>query len=321
MSFTSRVKDEVSQIDSNREEQMSELSALVRNISTFSSERIVITVENSKVARRIYTLIKDIYYINPTITDKDNAFNRSRLFSITITEKVDLILKDLSVIDERGIYIDCIPDYILGSEEEIRAYLRGIFLATGSVNDPKTSRYHLEFFIDNSMEAENVAKLLNGFDLNAKVILKDKKYMIYVKEAEKIGDFLRIISANQAVMYYEDIRIYRDHKNMTNRLNNMEQANIDKIIDSCNEQLHYIEIIKESDCLNLLDERTIEAIQYREKYPESSLQELSEIISLESEKPITKSGLNHRFRKIKELALRIDSLKKEKENKEKEENK
>ena len=320
MSFTSRVKDEVSTIDSNKEEQISELSALVRNISTYNNESIIITVENSKVARRIYTLIKDIYYINPIITDKDNSFNRSRLFSITIKEKVDLILKDLSVISNEGIYIDCIPDYILGSEEEIRAYLRGIFLGTGSVNDPKTSRYHLEFFIDNKIEAENVAKLLNGFDLNAKVILKDKKYMVYVKEAEKIGDFLRIISANQAVMYYEDIRIYRDHKNMTNRLNNMEQANIDKIIDSCNEQLKYIEIIKNNDCLSLLDNKTLEAIQYREKYPESSLQELSEIISLESEKKITKSGLNHRFRKIKDLAIKIDDLNKKKEENKKEEN-
>ena len=129
--------------------------------------------------------------------------------------------------------------------------------------------------------------------------------MVYIKEAEKIGDFLRIINANQAVLYYEDIRIYRDHKNMTNRLNNCEQANIDKIIDTATKQLEDIDYIKNNLGIDLLDEKTQEAIKYREKYPEASLQELSEIITYETGKNITKSGLNHRFRKIKDLASRM----------------
>ena len=129
--------------------------------------------------------------------------------------------------------------------------------------------------------------------------------MIYIKEAEKNGDFLRIIGASNAVMYYEDIRIYRDHKNMTNRLNNMEQANIDKIIATCNEQINDINIIIDNGCKDLLDDKLVEAIEYRLKYPESSLQELSEIISIETGKEITKSGLNHRFRKLREFANKI----------------
>ena len=113
------------------------------------------------------------------------------------------------------------------------------------------------------------------------------------------------MQAIQAVFYYEDIRIYRDHKNMTNRLNNCEQANVDKIIETANKQIKDIEKIKENDLLDVLDDKTKETITYRLKYPETSLLELSEIISLETGNKITKSGLYHRFNKIKELAEKI----------------
>ena len=129
--------------------------------------------------------------------------------------------------------------------------------------------------------------------------------MVYIKEAEKIGDFLRIINATQAVLYYEDIRIYRDHKNMTNRLNNCEQANVDKIIDTASKQLNDINLLKEKNLYELLSDNDKIAADYRIKYPESSLQELSEIITLETNKPITKSGLHHRFTRIKNLANKL----------------
>ena len=186
-----------------------------------------------------------------------------------------------------------------------RAYLRGVFLSCGSINDPKKSRYHLEFIVDNEGYAEFISNLLNHYHFNSKVIRRETKYMIYMKEAEKIGDFLRYMQAIQAVFYYEDIRIYRDHKNMTNRLNNCEQANVDKIIETANKQIKDIEKIKENDLLDVLDDKTKETITYRLKYPETSLLELSEIISLETGNKITKSGLYHRFNKIKELAEKI----------------
>ena len=129
--------------------------------------------------------------------------------------------------------------------------------------------------------------------------------MVYVKEAEKIGDFLRLIEAMNALFYFEDIRIYRDHKNMTNRLNNCEQANVDKIIETANNQLNDISKIESINGLELLDDKTKEAAIYRKKYPEVSLAELSEIISLETGNKITKSGLYHRFNKIKEMAKKI----------------
>ena len=305
ISFTINVKNEVAGYDSVQNENMAMLSAIVRNSSKVDNKEIIITTENSKVARRIYSLISDIYNVGVSILDKNNNFNRNRLYVIRTSDKVDFILNDLGVIDNQGNYLDNVPDYLIDSDEEKRAYLKGIFMSCGSINDPKTSRYHLEFFIEKYEEANFVNDLLNEYFLNSKVIQKEKKYMVYIKEAEKIGDFLRIIGANDAVMYYEDIRIYRDHKNMTNRLNNMEQANIEKIINTCNSQIKDIELIFEKIGKDALDEKTLEAATYRIKYPESSLQELSEIMTLEIGSPITKSGLNHRMRKIKELANKL----------------
>ncbi len=305
ISFTSNVKNEVASFEGERNENIAMLSAIVRNSGKYDNENIFVTTENSKVAKRVYLLLSNIYNIQVNITDAVNTFNRNRLYVIKATGNINFILKDLLVIDDKNIYLEQIDNYLIDSEEERRAYLKGVFLSCGSVNDPKTSRYHLEFFIEKNKEAEFINNLLNEYYLNSKVILKDKKYMVYIKEAEKIGDFLRIIGASSAVMYYEDIRIYRDHKNMTNRLNNMEQANIEKTINTCNKQLDDINLIYEKLGEELIDEKIKEACIYRIKYPETSMQELSEIMSLEIGKKITKSGLNHRFRKIREIAEKL----------------
>ena len=301
MSFTTTIKEEISRIPNTRSESIAELSGFLRNNGTCTDSSIDLITENATVAKRIYQLMKDLY----DVTCENMNFSKNNLYLIMIDEKVDFILKDLSIVDENGIFLETPSSYILDSEDEIRAYLRGVFLAKGSINDPKTARYHMELLIDEKKEAEFLSQLLNDFDLNSRVLSRDKGYMVYIKEAEKIGDFLRILNANQAVLYYEDIRIYRDHKNMTNRLNNCEQANIDKIIETATKQIEDIEYLKENLALELLDDKTKEAIDYRLKYPEASLLELSEIISYETGKPITKSGLNHRFRKIRELASKM----------------
>ena len=306
MSFTTNIKEEISRIQNTKLENIAELSGFLRNNGYYEDDAVNLITENATVAKRIYTLVKDIYDVYcETEIRKSNNFSKNNLYLITINEKSDFILKDLSVIDDNGKFLDHPANYIVDSEEEARAYLRGCFLSKGSINDPKTSRYHLEFLIDNKQEANFIKELLNSFYLNSKVLAREKGYMVYLKEAEKIGDFLRIISANQAVLYYEDIRIYRDHKNMTNRLNNCEQANIDKIIETATKQIEEIQYLKDNLGIELLDDKTKEVISYREKYPEASLQELSEIITYETGKPITKSGLNHRFRKIRELVNRM----------------
>lgn len=306
MSFTTEIKNEICLNNFSKLESICMLSGFLRNNAVINDKEIVILSENPKVIRKIFSLFKELYDINPVISQgKSHNFNNKSYYNIFISEKVSFILKDLMIFDESGERLLVPHDYFLDSEDLKRAYLRGAFLARGSINDPKKSRYHLEFLVESIDEANFLKQLLLYFSINAKVISRDKGYMTYVKEAEKIGDFLRLINANQAILYYEDIRIYRDHKNMTNRLNNCEQANVDKIISASKKQLEDIALIKEKIGLDAVPDKIKEAIIYREKYPDVSLLELSNIISKETEKNLTKSGLSHRFRKIHEIALKL----------------
>lgn len=304
MSFTSTVKNEVSKLDINGIERISELSAIIFTGGVIFDNSIKIITENASVARRTFNLIKELYQINPLITmRKGFNYQKKYLYILQIKENISSILNDL------GIDKTTPKQFIVDDEEMIRSYLRGVFLMCGSINDPKTSRYHLEFLVDSEEYAKFVMELLNKYYLNSKYLKRDTKYMIYIKEAEKIGDFLRIINAYNAVMYYEDIRIYRDHKNMTNRLNNCEQANVDRIIQTAQSQVDDIELIIENTGLNLLNEKEQIVAKYRLKYKDVSLQELSEIISIETGVPLTKSGLHHRFKKISDLANKIKNKK------------
>ena len=302
ISFTVKVKNEISNLKNTKSESIALLSGFIRNNGYIKNNTLYLTTENDNIALMLKDIIMETYNIKLEIekTDNHNLF-KNKLNLIKINEKKDFILQDISYYDSSNNYLDAPKSYIVGANEEIRAYLRGVFLSSGSINDPKSS-YHMELSINLGEEAVFVQRLLNIFDLNAKILSRDKGYMIYIKEAEKISDYLKIINASNAVMYYENIRIYHEEKNKTNRLNNCEQANTDKIIETATKQLKQIEIIEKNMGVQLMDENTIVALTYRKKYPEASLKELSEIISLETGKPITKSGLNHRFRKIKELA-------------------
>lgn len=310
MSFTSTVKNEISENGLDNTTSLSELSALVKTIGTWADQSLILMTENVSVANRIYHLLKDLYDINARITVRNGYnFNKNYIYILEITHRLDFILDDLSIV-KRGKYCITPKEYIIADEDMVRAYLRGIFLGIGSVNDPKTSRYHMEFLVEEKEYAEFLSSLLNQYDFNSKVIKRENKYMIYMKEAERISDFLRLIKANKAVLYYENIRIYRESKNMANRLNNCEQANVDKSIQSAANLIHDIDLLEEVGALELLDEKVYDVAIYRRKYPESSLAELSQIISMETGNKITKSGLHHRLNKIKELAKKI----REKEN-------
>lgn len=304
MSFSLDIKNEVARIDVSKEELISELSAIVRN-SAVIDKWMTIYIENNIVARRIYKLFKNVYDITPIITVRKKYFNNGYSYILTVKNKLDEIMEDLSI-KKNGVYQNIPGEYIVDDDELVRAYLRGLFLVAGSINDPKTSRYHLEFLVDNLEYAKFITSLMNGMNLNSKIISREKKYMVYIKEAEKISDFLRVIKAYNGVMYYEDIRIYRDHKNMTNRLNNCEQANMDKIFFTANNQLRDIDRLREYDLMDLIDDKLKIVIEYREKYPEASLSELSSMMERDGIK-ITKSGLNHRFRKIREIIQNIEN--------------
>ncbi len=301
MSFTSNIKNEISSIEYGDSEKMAELSAIMNIGAKIYKDRFEIYTENISVARRIYKLIKETYHVDIDMdTSGVNTLRKNKLVLLIVKDKFNFILNDLGILNNNDrIYIP--PSYLIDEEKDIQAYLRGVFMICGSINDPKTSRYHLEFVISNEETANEVNKLLNDMYFKSKVIKRDKNYMVYIKEAERISDFIKMINATQSLFYYEDIRIYRDHKNMTNRLNNCEQANVDKSLASSSEQLELINRLKETHDFDLLDDRIKTICIYKEKYPESSMAELAEIISAETEKPITKSCINHRFRKIKEM--------------------
>jgi len=300
MSFTSNIKNEISSIEYGESEKMAELSAILNIGVKIYEDKFEIYTENISVARRIYLLIKEIYHVEIDMDTGYNSLRGNKLVLLSVHDKIDLILSDLCIQkNNERIYV---PDnYLVDEEHDKQAYLRGVFMICGSINDPKTSRYHLEFVISNENTANYVNNLLNEFYFNSKVIKRDKNYMVYIKESEKISDFIKLLNARTSLFYYEDIRIYRDHKNMTNRLNNCEQANVDKMIQASSEQLELIRKLRETRDFDLLEQGIKDICIYKEKYPESSMAELAEIISTETERPITKSGINHRFRKIKEM--------------------
>ena len=306
MSYTSNIKNEICNNDYSDSEMMSELSAILNIGVKLYEDKFEIYSENISVARRIYKLIKDIYHIQIDMDNSSiNSLRGNKLVLLTIKEKFDIILDDLCIMrDGERIYVP--SEYLVDEQKDKMAYIRGAFMMCGSINDPKTSRYHAEFVIQNEETAEFLNNLLNEMFLNSKVIKRDKSYMVYIKEAEKISDLIRMLNATTSLFYYEDIRIYRDHKNMTNRLNNCEQANVDKSINASNEQLELISKLRELIDFDLLDEKIQTICIYKEKYPETSMGELAEIISSETEKPITKSCINHRFRKIKEMVNSIE---------------
>ena len=288
MSFSVKVKSEILRLQSERTEKISLLSSYIRNNAVITENSILINTENMEISKYIFELFKELYNIFPIITvRKSFNFKKSMSYLLKIDSHLSLILKDLSQINEDGYKM---------------SYLRGVFLATGSINDPKTSRYHLEFLIDDYDYSLFVCELLDYFNLNSKLIERNNGFMIYIKEAEKISDFLRIMKAYNSVLYFEDIKAYREHKNLVNRLNNCEQANVEKTINSALNQVSDIELIENKIGIDALDEKLQTVCVNRKKYKEASLSELSNIISMETNTKVTKSGLNHRMRKIKEIA-------------------
>ena len=291
-SFTTQLKDEVTKLETNRMESFAEVCAYIK-YNAIIKDNISLYVENASVARRMFNLIKRLYGINPKLTIRtQKKFHIKTIYILEINEKADLIKSDVYDL------IDKIYDY---SKEERASFIKGAFLATGSINDPSKSKYHLEFLINEENDALLVNDVLLSLNFTSKMLKRDKGYMVYMKASEEISDFIKLMGAINALFYYEDIRIYRDHKNMVNRLNNCEQANIEKQLKTCDEQIENIKYLEDHDLITLLDDKAKIVIEYRKKYPETSMTELAEIVSMETDYKITKSGINHHFRKFKDL--------------------
>ena len=303
MTFTTMIKEEISRQELDDISALALLSSFIRFNGNIKNNKITLTMENAKVARLIYKTIKATFMVSPKIIIRvQKRFRVKQIYILEINDKVDTILTKLSILNDNK--IDLPKEYFLDNEEEKISYLKGLLLACGSVNDPSKSGYHLEFVVNTKKEADYINKIIRSFKIDSKVLKRNNKYMVYVKQSEMISDMLKMFNTINSMFYFEDIRIYKDHKNMVNRLNNCEIANQEKTIQTGLKQLEDIKYLEDHDLIVLLDERIQEVIDYRKKYPETSFQELAEIVSKETEKPVTKSGINHYFRKIKSLVER-----------------
>ena len=295
MTFTTMLKEELAKNDFNIVEARYELIAFLNCVAKVNKDEIIITLENASIARRIFKEIKEIFGVNPKVTVRmQKRFKVKQIYILGIKEKIDFIKDSLNI----GSKIEL--ETLVTKEEKI-AFLEGSFLAVGNISNPSTSGYHLEFIFTKERLAKQNLALLKFFNLNAKIIKRGYKSVCYIKSSDNISDLLKLFKANSSLFYFEDIRIYKDHKNMVNRLNNCEIANQEKTFKAGQKQLENIKYLKEADLFNLLDDKTKIVAITREKYPEFSYQELAEVISNEMDYKIGKSGINHHFIKINEL--------------------
>lgn len=298
MTFTTSLKEEMSKTDFNIVEAEYELMSFLNCLGKFSKDELIITMENASVARRIYKEIKEIYKVSPSITIRmQKRFKVKQIYILSIKDNIDFIKESINLGNKKDI------DFLVSDEEKI-AFLAGAFLAVGNISNPSTSGYHLEFIFTKEKLAKQILNLLLYFKLNAKMIKRGYKTICYIKASEDISDLLKLFKATSSLFYFEDIRIYRDHKNMVNRLNNCEIANQEKSFKTGQQQLEDINYLKSEDIFDLLDDKTKIVANARIKYPEVSLQELADIITSEMDYKIGKSGINHHFIKIKTLVKR-----------------
>ena len=295
MTFTTQIKDEITKDNLSSPDELISLCTYLRFNSTISNI-ISIYTENASVARWIFKTLKKIYNVEIHLVCRTiKRFKKRNIYILEIKEKIEIISKDIE---------DNINNILDKSKEEKKAFLKGLFLSSGSINDPKKNVYHLEFLVKEEDDSILINKLLRSLKFDSKVLKREHEFMVYLKKSEQISDFIKYLNAINALFYFEDIRIYKDHKNMVNRLYNCEQANLEKSLKNSAEIIKNINYLKENDMVMLLDKRTLEIIDYKLKYPDTSMEELSKIVSMETDKQITKSGINHHFRKINEIVKR-----------------
>ncbi len=307
MSFASETKKELTNIEVKDCCANAELSALIRmnGSLSFSNQQLVVNIqtENAAIARRIYTLIKK-GYDTPVelLVRKKMRLKKNNVYIVRIKEDSKMILEDLKILGEGFTFIHNISEDLIKKKCCKRSYLRGAFLAGGSVNNPETSSYHLEIFSLYAEHNEALSEVMNSFGLNSKTLERKKGFITYLKEAEKITEFLNVIGAHNALMRFEDVRIVRDMRNSVNRLVNCETANLNKTIGAALRQVENIKFIEKHVGLQVLPDKLREIAELRVTYQDVTLKELGEMVSGGT---ISKSGINHRLRKIDQLAEKI----------------
>lgn len=300
MSFTIKVKEEL--IGLGKEEK-TELSAIIKMSGSLgiSSQGLTLSVitENAKIARHIYELLATFYQVKSDIRHHQKTnLRKNRVYTVFLDTNVEQILADLHLADSFFRIEAGIDQVILSDDEASRAYLRGAFLSSGSMRDPESGKYQLEILSVYSDHAEDLAALMRKFLLDAKTIERKKGSVTYLQRAEDIMDFLIVIGAMKAMTEFESLKLVREARNDLNRTNNVETANIARTVTASMKTIHNISKIIDTIGLEGLPVDLQEVAYLRVNHPDYSIQQLADSLS----KPLTKSGVNHRLRKINKIA-------------------
>ena len=309
MSFTKDVKQEIAHNEFSPCCQRAQLSALIQLCSTLSISNMGLTLliktENAAVAKYILKLLKDQYDVETTLSViRKMNLKKNYVYQVRVLEKVQDILEDLGLYSARG-YLEVPLLKIVNKDCCARAYLGGAFMASGNVNAPETTSYHLEIAVNTMEHASYVVRLMERFSFPAKIIQRRKQYVVYIKQAEKIADFLRCTGAVESLMRFEDVRISRDYMNSLARINNIDVANEMKSQAAAVKQIEDIEILRNSKQYTRLDPKLKVVCEARLANPEASLIELCEYLEEADIEVISKSGMRHRLNKIHELAEEV----------------
>jgi DNA-binding protein WhiA len=297
LSFSLEVKQELSKINSlaDKNNVKCELMGyLVTSNTSVQKNKVRFSTESQYNINRFSKLLNNLGFVNYDIKIQRN------MYSIFINKND---IQELIRAEENINIANEILSYFLKSEILEKAFIRGTFLGSGTINNPE-KKYHLEIFLKNLETAKYIIEILRKYSIDFKILERSKKYAIYTKEGEEISKFLALMGASASVLKFEEIRVYRDIKNNINRKVNCETANLNKIVNSSVKQINDIKYIKERGKFNELSEQLKEIAIVRIENPDMSLEELGKLLK----KPIGKSGVNHRLRKIQKI---VEELKEE----------
>ncbi len=285
----------------NRHCEIAELSAIINVCGEISSQSVKIQTENPAVAKKFFSLLKKTFGIIGSVTIKNSRkFNKSRMYIVAVNDKeqVAKLLNATGIFNtETGSIEKRINQFVVKSSCCKRAFLRGAFISGGSLSDPEKG-YHLEFVNANLQVAQELTELLQKTGLNAKLIGRKTHYVVYVKEGENIVDLLNMMGAHKLLLDLENLRIIKDMRNSVNRIVNCETANLNKIVNASVSQVEDIIFIEQTKGFSYLTVQLEEVAKIRIQNPEASLKEIGAMLN----PSVSKSGVNHRLRKISEIA-------------------
>lgn len=309
-SFSSLLKDELVELELNEIEAKAMLKGLLQVNASINISSTGLYLEfkskNLKVAQKVYDLILEFYKLEPfMLQTKETKLNKDDVYITRLEQNAYHVLDDLKVLSAKDDSSYNLKKELLSDEEKL-SYLRGAFLACGSINDPKSNTYHLEIQTFSSFVGFNLRDLMNLYGLNAKISQNRRGYIVYLKSADKISDFIRILGSNDELFYFEDCRIEKDLANSINRVMNCEIANQKKTLETAKRQLEEIGLVEKFYGSKLKDSLK-EVIMLRRAYPEESLSELETKSTEVLGKNISKAAINHRLREIHDLKEKISS--------------